>query len=276
MTTGTRAGKYLRLTVLSLATAALIAAAIGCGDGQEGPTTAAGTNVTEGSAAPAASPSPQEAATPASPSPAEPHPLASAARAAAVAHEGLTEQQAARLELTTWEAVTWPDAALGCQKEGFMYAAVLTPGFKATYEYEGRTIVVHLGEREDSAFVPQDCVNRATAGPPRGEQAQSLPAEPHPLENAARAAAVAHEGLSEEQAARLELTLWEAVTWPDAALGCQKEGYGYAAVLTPGFRAAYEYEGRTITVHLGEDGDSAFVPQDCVNDPATTGYPRGG
>ena len=269
--------KILRLAALGLAIAALIAGTMACGGEQTGSTTADETGATEGTTVPAASQDQQEPATPAPTSSAGPHPLEPAARAAAAAHEGLTEEQAAQLKLTLWEAVTWPDAALGCQKEGFMYAAVLTPGFRAAYEYEGRTVMVHLGEDAGSAFVPQGCVNApAGVAPPRGGQAPAPAAEPHPLEPAARAAAAAHEGLTDEQAAQLQLTVWEAVTWPDAALGCRKEGYAYAAVLTPGYRATYEHEGRTVMVHLGEDGDSAFVPQRCVNDPATTGYPRGG
>ena len=71
------------------------------------------------------------------------------------------------------------------------------------------------------------------------------------------------------------LTLWQAVNWPSSAMGCQKPGYMYTTALEPGFRATYEHEGRTIVVHLGEDADSAFVPQGCLDDPVNAGYPRG-
>ena len=164
---GPGTGKSLRWTVLGLAAAALVAAAMACGT-EEAPAPAVEAPVTEGATTPAATQGQQEAATPAPTAAAGPHPLEHAARATAAAHEGLTEVQAAQLELTLWEAVTWPDASLGCQMEGYAYAAILTPGFRATYEHEGRTITIHLGEDGDSAFVPQGCLNDpAATGYPR-------------------------------------------------------------------------------------------------------------
>ncbi|MCY4086291.1 MAG: hypothetical protein OXG37_05220, partial [Actinomycetia bacterium] len=104
---------------------------------------------------------------------------------------------------------------------------------------------------------------------------QAAVAQQHPLEKEARAAAAAHEGLTDDQAAQLELTLWEAVTWPSSAMGCEQPGYLYTTALEPGFRATYELEGRTVVVHLGEEMGSAFVPQGCLDDPGSAGSPRG-
>lgn len=194
MTMGIAVGKGLRLTALGLAAAALIAGAVAC-DEQQASTTAVESDATGGTAAPAApqgqreaatptvesgaadetstptaSQGQQEAATPAPASAAPAHPLEEAARAAAAAHEGLTDAQAAQMELTLWEAVSWPSSALGCEKEGYMYAAVVVPGYRATFDHEGRTIMVHVGEDAESAFVPQGCVNDpGTTGFPREE-----------------------------------------------------------------------------------------------------------
>ena len=272
--------RSLPTTVRGLATglviAVLIAAATGCGT-QTIPARAFANGIPEETTAPAVSQSHLEPAipVPVQGSAAQPHPLETEARAAAAAHEGLTDDQATQLVLTLWQAVNWPSSAMGCQKPGYMYTTALEPGFRATYEHEGRTIVVHLGEDADSAFVPQGCLDDpVNAGYPREEPDQGSAAQPHPLETEARAAAAAHEGLTDDQATQLVLTLWQAVTWPSSAMGCQEPGYMYTTALEPGFRATYEHEGRTIVVHLGEDADSAFVPQGCLDDPVNAGYPR--
>ncbi len=43
------------------------------------------------------------------------------------------------------EAVTWPDASLGCPKPGMMYAQVLTPGYRVVLEADGKTYEYHTG-----------------------------------------------------------------------------------------------------------------------------------
>ncbi|HEY52947.1 MAG TPA: hypothetical protein G4N94_05785 [Caldilineae bacterium] len=42
------------------------------------------------------------------------------------------------------EEVDWPDASLGCPQPGMMYAQVITPGYKATVEVDGKTYDVHM------------------------------------------------------------------------------------------------------------------------------------
>jgi hypothetical protein len=44
------------------------------------------------------------------------------------------------------EALTWPDASLGCPEPGEMYAQVLTHGFKLTLRARGRHYEYHTGE----------------------------------------------------------------------------------------------------------------------------------
>lgn len=53
---------------------------------------------------------------------------------------------ASEIILKDAQSMTWPDTSLGCPKPGFMYAQVLTPGYRIllqaggkTYDYRGAT-----------------------------------------------------------------------------------------------------------------------------------------
>lgn len=59
-----------------------------------------------------------------------------------------------RLEITQIEAVTWPDASLGCPQEGYLYAQVLTPGYKAILAAGEETVEVHLDARGQGVACP--------------------------------------------------------------------------------------------------------------------------
>ncbi len=50
-----------------------------------------------------------------------------------------------------------------------------------------------------------------------------------------------------EQTRLLQL---EAVEFPDASLGCPEPGFGYAQVITPGYRARVAAEGREFDVRV--------------------------
>jgi hypothetical protein len=41
------------------------------------------------------------------------------------------------------EGMGWSDTSLGCPQEGFMYAQVLTSGYKLVFDHEGRSYAVH-------------------------------------------------------------------------------------------------------------------------------------
>ena len=45
--------------------------------------------------------------------------------------------------LTSAEGVQWSDASLGCPEEGFMYAQVITPGYKLIFDLAGTSYPVH-------------------------------------------------------------------------------------------------------------------------------------
>lgn len=70
--------------------------------------------------------------------------------------QSFSGSSAEALTLRDWESVTWNDASLGCPKEGMMYAQVITPGYRFTFEANGNTIEVHTNETGSSAVVCTD------------------------------------------------------------------------------------------------------------------------
>ncbi len=46
-------------------------------------------------------------------------------------------------KLESSDGVEWPDASLGCPKEGFTYAQVITPGYKLVFKYADTSYPVH-------------------------------------------------------------------------------------------------------------------------------------
>lgn len=52
------------------------------------------------------------------------------------------------------EPVTWPDASLGCPQEGYLYAQVLTPGYKVMIKASDATYELHLDANGNGGFCP--------------------------------------------------------------------------------------------------------------------------
>ena len=76
----------------------------------------------------------------------------------------------------------------------------------------------------------------------------------------------------------IALTGTEAVAWADASLGCPKEGYAYAQVLTPGYRFTFTYGTASHDVHTDEQGTHFVRPVGCYDptaaEPTTTTQPE--
>ena len=51
----------------------------------------------------------------------------------------------------------------------------------------------------------------------------------------------------------------EEVGWSDASLGCPKEGYAYAQVITPGYKLVFDHAGTTYPVHTNDNGSHMVV-----------------
>jgi hypothetical protein len=51
-----------------------------------------------------------------------------------------------QIVLVSLEAVEWSDASLGCPEEGYMYAQVITPGYKIVLEAQGQSYEYHTDQ----------------------------------------------------------------------------------------------------------------------------------
>ena len=76
-----------------------------------------------------------------------------------------------------------------------------------------------------------------------------------------RAARLLLADLESVEADAFTLTSSESVSWPDASLGCPQEGFGYAQVVTPGYKLVFALGDTTYAVHTNADG-SNLVPCD--------------
>jgi hypothetical protein len=70
-------------------------------------------------------------------------------------------------------------------------------------------------------------------------------------------------------AARLRVTLAEAVTWPDGALGCPEPGRQYSQVLVSGYRIRIAAGTETLEYHGSLRGQPFFCPAARIQPPAT-------
>ena len=89
-----------------------------------------------------------------------------------------------------------------------------------------------------------------TPAPPANE---SVPGE---IETAARNL-LAGELEVDEGGFRLDSS--DRVMWSDASLGCPKEGYAYAQVITPGYKLIFDLAGTSYAVHTNSDGSHMVI-----------------
>ena len=60
----------------------------------------------------------------------------------------------------------------------------------------------------------------------------------------------------------LTLISSESVSWSDASLGCPQEGFGYAQVITPGYKLVFALGDTSYAVHTNSDGSSPILCND--------------
>lgn len=244
-----------------------------------------------------AAPEPEPAAAPepdpepvAGPSPAET--ATSTSVPAVVADEGLADRALAFLagelgvpanEITPvgTEPVTWPDASLGCAKEGHAYIQVQVPGYRFTFMHDSVVHGVHSDEQGTNFVRPVRCYDPAEAVPttttaapePEITVPTSVPVTVDDLSLTDRALAFLASSLGVPESG-ITFTGIEPVAWPDASLGCPQEGYAYAQVLVPGYRLTFAHGAVSHDVHSDEQGTHFVRPVGCYDpsepEPATT------
>ncbi len=61
------------------------------------------------------------------------------------------------------------------------------------------------------------------------------------------------------EAEALTLISSESVEWSDASLGCPQEGFGYAQVITPGYKLIFTLGDTSYAVHTDADGSNLIL-----------------
>lgn len=59
------------------------------------------------------------------------------------------------ITLVSIEAVEWSDTSLGCPREGFMYAQVITPGYLMVLEAGGEQYEYHTDQKNNVVLCPK-------------------------------------------------------------------------------------------------------------------------
>jgi hypothetical protein len=75
---------------------------------------------------------------------------------------------------------------------------------------------------------------------------------------------------TQRDASLLRVTLVEAVTWPDGALGCPQPGREYAQVLVSGYRIRIAAGTETLEYHGSVRGQPFFCPAVRIQPPTAT------
>ncbi len=164
------------------------------------------------------------------------NPWADAERAAVEYVASELEVSTGEVEVLSVESVEWPDASLGCPKEGEMYADVVTPGYLFVLEAQGRRIEIHTDEKGETVVF-------------------CTPTMDQPL--AAAIALVAEEkGISEEEIVLLSA---EPVDWPDSSLGCPQPETAYLQVITPGYKIVVLAGEEEVEVHTDMTGQNVVI-----------------
>ena len=183
------------------------------------------------------------------------------ARTAAALHLGVRDPR--DLTLLHWQEYTWGNGAMGCARPGQSYTEALVDGHVALFETaDGRQARVHLSATQ--ALIPRTCVPQPELPGPT-DQPQGQPSGLPDLYDGSHDHNRAFTAIREYRAKKAEepqqepppadeplrLVHWEAVTWPDGALGCTRDSI-YIAAQVPGFYGVVETSnGEMLRVHLG-------------------------
>lgn len=155
------------------------------------------------------------------------------------------------LTLLTAEPVEWPDASLGCPQPGMLYAQVITPGWRVTFQDAGgRVYAVHTARNvQDFVVCESDVAGAPVADGGGGAPTSSAVA-------AAQQRVAARAGV-DASAVQVRSTEW--VEWPDSCLGCSDPQTMCLMVITPGYRILLEAGGQVYEVHTDMTGRAAVL-----------------
>lgn len=157
------------------------------------------------------------------------------------------------IEVVEAKAVVWPDGSLGCPQPDMVYPQVLQDGFLVVLRANGQLYEYHGGGDGASFLCEAESTNRTRSvqpavAPITATQAISITLPTNPV------VVQAMKDLARRLAVRVEqihVVKAEAVTWPDAGMGCPQPGMAYRQVQQDGMLIVLEVDGTVYNYHSG-------------------------
>jgi hypothetical protein len=141
------------------------------------------------------------------------------------------------------EAVTWPDASLGCPEPGMVYIQILSPGYHVELGVKGSVYVYHT-DQEGNAI---QCIESDSKTP-----SESAPVIESGLEALITQAAEMLAQKLDIQTTQIELLEARSIVWSDASLGCPGPDESYIQVPKEGALIRLRAQGIEYSYHVGE------------------------
>jgi hypothetical protein len=155
---------------------------------------------------------------------------------------------AAQIRVRRTESVQWPDRGLGCPRDGEVYAAVVTPGYRVWLQVARTLYTVHVGGGR--GVVCGEPVGASGGGGARFRGPERVPED---RETAVRGEApeeildAVQDDLAERTGASregFEVVRAEETVWSDGSLGCPRPGVEYLDAPVRGYHVILRHGDR--------------------------------
>ena len=118
------------------------------------------------------------------------------------------------------------------------------------------------GEDQGTSNTQQSAAPTAVSGFPTVSPATPIPGSQEAAQDIEMAARILLADIAAVNTDELILISSESVSWSDASLGCPQEGFGYAQVITPGYKLVFALGDTSYAVHTKADGSSLILCND--------------
>ena len=144
------------------------------------------------------------------------------------------------------EAVTWPDASLGCPEPGVFYIQILSPGYRVRLAVDGVEYIYHTDQGQSAVSCEETNMPDSTESSPGIEAGLDSFTE--------QAIGMLAETLGIDTA-EIEVKEARSVVWGDTSMGCPQPGMRYLQVPQEGALIRLEAQGKEYSYHISERGD---------------------
>lgn len=142
------------------------------------------------------------------------------------------------------DAIDWPDASLGCPKEGLFYPQVITPGYRVELKAGNTSYRIHTAKK------------RAIICDKPGKQKLNKPSKklgPLTIETLTNMAKIDLAYQLRVNKEKIKVSKINEVNWTDSSLGCPQGKREYKKENIPGYVIHLELNNKTYTYHSDKD-----------------------